>query len=51
MALGSKTSPFIGVRSSEKRLNTLYNLEKWNTLVFLCSKTSPNFIRREEITL
>ena len=51
VVLGSSIRPLRTVRFKERGLKTSWNLEKWNTSVLLCSTTSPNLVRREEIIL
>jgi len=51
VVLGSSMGPPRTVRSKERGLKTSCNLEKWNTSVLLCSTTSLNLVRREEMTL
>jgi len=39
--LGQRIRPPNNIRSKEKGLKILYDLEKWNTPVFPCSTISP----------
>jgi len=51
VVLGNKTGPLMEERLSEGGLKALCILKKWKTEVFPCSKTSPNFVRREKVIL
>jgi len=47
MFLDLRMKPPKQLRSSESRLKSLYNLEKWNTSDFPHSITSPNWLSKE----
>ena len=51
VSFGFKTVPCKCLKSRKEGLNFFVTLEKWKTSDLLCSMTSPNYLKREEMIL